>query len=453
MGFFGPPNIERLKRKRDVKGLKKLLHDHYLHPELPWEVVHEAKLALAQLGESIGFSGLASTLLDTNTSVERRCAAAAALGDLGEQGLADRDGVRALLEASYYASYDADPDVRSAARLALGRMAHQPQALEQLLAWLGESGSGTGDKYADHRSAAAQALGELGDTRCVGALTAALTDRSSIVREAAAEALGALGDPQAVDSLVASLDEIGEAAARALGRLCDSACEPLIAALGAENRFTRAAAALALGEIGDSRAAEPLLKALDAEEWDDVRRAAAEAVRKLGTDSLSVRQALREEMRRARYGAWEARRWTIIQSELPHLGLRDKVKWDYVPDEFKPLMPQEGGYSSRDSDDWDRHNEAWEAWVDERTEAEAARLASARHELEEGWRAQEDAWRKEDQEWLERHEGTSGVGHPARASVVRCPSCGTDLLQRDLGPSGLCAYCAAELPGDPAQQQ
>ncbi len=84
------------------------------------------------------------------------------------------------------------------------------------------------------RSAAATALGQIGDIRAVEPLIAHLGDEATFVRGSAAAALGQIGDPRAV--------------------------EPLIAAL--KNFVTRNSAAAALGQIGDPRAVEPLIAAL-----------------------------------------------------------------------------------------------------------------------------------------------------------------------------------------------
>jgi HEAT repeat protein len=59
------------------------------------------------------------------------------------------------------------------------------------------------------------------------------------------------------------------------------AVPPLIQALGDSDRDVRRAAAEALGKLGDPQAVPPLIKALGDSDWD-VRRAAAEALGKLG---------------------------------------------------------------------------------------------------------------------------------------------------------------------------
>ncbi|WP_319642088.1 HEAT repeat domain-containing protein [Methanovulcanius yangii] len=75
--------------------------------------------------------------------------------------------------------------------------------------------------------------------------------------------------------------EIRSDAAKALGNIRDTrAVEPLIHALNDENYKVRKSAAEALGRIGDGRAVEPLCKALNDEY--DVRITSAEALRMIG---------------------------------------------------------------------------------------------------------------------------------------------------------------------------
>ncbi len=57
------------------------------------------------------------------------------------------------------------------------------------------------------REAAADTLGDIGDSRAVDPLARALDDEDDAVREAAAEALGAIADPQAIPPLTDALDD------------------------------------------------------------------------------------------------------------------------------------------------------------------------------------------------------------------------------------------------------
>ena len=116
------------------------------------------------------------------------------------------------------------------------------------------------------RAAAAEALIGL---RVVTPLVNMLGDSNidKISRNFAAEALGKLGDQRAVDPLIKALQDserwVHRSAAEALGKLGDTrAVEPLIEALRDSEKQVSQAAAKALGMLGDRRAVGPLIKIL-----------------------------------------------------------------------------------------------------------------------------------------------------------------------------------------------
>jgi HEAT repeat protein len=126
------------------------------------------------------------------------------------------------------------------------------------------------------RHHAADALGDIGDTRAVEPLCAALKDEGHVA-VAATMALGKLGDARAVGSLCVALnnsyDYVAIEAAQALGVIGDArAVEPLCAALNAPYQVCNAAAR-ALGAIGDARAVEPLCVALNRGDFRQVAEA------------------------------------------------------------------------------------------------------------------------------------------------------------------------------------
>ena len=110
----------------------------------------------------------------------------------------------------------------------------------------------------------------------VGRLLRGLNHRSHHARQDAARALGRIGDPRAIEPLILALNDgypnVQSAAVEALVLIGEPAVEPIIYALrGREgrpieamealidvlrdgDRHVRRAAAIALGEIGDSRA-------------------------------------------------------------------------------------------------------------------------------------------------------------------------------------------------------
>jgi HEAT repeat protein/CHAT domain-containing protein len=149
------------------------------------------------------------------------------------------------------------------------------------------------------QSAAAWALGKLGDTRAVEPLISVLEDRHrgrSELQRQVVRALGALGDLRAVEPLLAALNDKADLGslradiALSLGRLRDArAVEPLIGLLEARHRRgvlgsdrVSSACAEALGELGDSQAVEPLLAIVRAKDQSGGFQAAVRALGKLG---------------------------------------------------------------------------------------------------------------------------------------------------------------------------
>ena len=253
-GLFGPPNVEKLQAKGNVKGLIKALG--YKKDE---DVREAAAKALGEIGDARAVEPLIAASLQDKGSVgdvkygfsgvsyRVRPAAAKALVSIGVPA------VQPLIAALG----DGDEDVRRAAAGALGQIG-DPRAVEPLIAALR-------DKNSDVRRRAAEALGKLRDARAVDPLIAALKDQNMYACKAAAGALGQIGDPRAVEPLIAALSnengDVRKAAAGALVKIGVPAVEPLIAVLRWD-KDVRQAAAGALGQIGDARAVEPLITAL-----------------------------------------------------------------------------------------------------------------------------------------------------------------------------------------------
>jgi hypothetical protein len=162
-----------------------------------------------------------------------------------------------------------DASERVKAAQALGKLG-DPRAVEPLTKALG-------DNYNAVRLAAAAMLGKLGDGRAAGPLIRALGDNDSDVRCVAAEALGKLGEP-----LWQNLVKGDTGDWQRLGDCGDKrAVEPLIKALGDDDGRVSRAAAEALGRLGD-QAAKPSLMPLLAHSWPNVRIAASMALQQLG---------------------------------------------------------------------------------------------------------------------------------------------------------------------------
>ena len=198
-----------------------------------------------------------------------RHAACRALGQLGD--------LRAV-ELLIARLGDGDPDVREAAYEALVQIGEP--AVERLIRALGYWESWV-------RKAACEALGRIGKP-AVEPLIRALGDRDSWVRKAACEALEALGEGRLARAVLGALEE-EEKARNELALLAKEgdtrAVEPLIKALEDEKWPVRKAACEALGRIGDPRAVKPLIKALgDWESW--VRKAACKALGRIGKPAV-----------------------------------------------------------------------------------------------------------------------------------------------------------------------
>ena len=137
--------------------------------------------------------------------------------------------------------------------------------------------------------------------RDVKGLIKALKHKDLYVREGAAIALGEIGESRAVEPLTQALenedDDVRRQAATALGKIGDaSAVEPLIQALKDKSTYVRERASWALGELGDAKAVEPLIQALMDEDFS-VREAAACVLGEIG-DARAVEpliQALRNK--------------------------------------------------------------------------------------------------------------------------------------------------------------
>jgi HEAT repeat protein len=136
------------------------------------------------------------------------------------------------------------------------------------------------------RMKAAWAMGETGDTRFAADLAAALSDVSEAVRDAAEHALVKLG--RGASAGVVRYVAVGnpsmavEALGRVLGRLGASEEAPaLIELVRTGKPQARVCAAIALGEIGDSRAVDALVRCLGAE--PGLVAAAAGALGRIGS--------------------------------------------------------------------------------------------------------------------------------------------------------------------------
>lgn len=111
------------------------------------------------------------------------------------------------------------------------------------------------------------------------------------LQDIAAEILGECGDERCIDPLIKTLGDgyfgyIRGAAARALGHLrANKAVPALVETLHDSIYHTRCGAARALGQIGDERAVEPLIRTLK-DEREYIRWTAADALNSIGSCSI-----------------------------------------------------------------------------------------------------------------------------------------------------------------------
>jgi HEAT repeat protein len=219
MPLFGPPDIEKLKTKSNVRGLIRALR-YVKDPAVRRDAIHalvetghasEAVDALETSGDVQAVELLIAVLGMPDTDARR--VAASALGQVG--GVQATEGLRAALS-------DGDSHVRQAAAEALGKLGWQPDGSEAgAVYWvvqrrwdrcveIGEPAVGPliaplveeSGRFSNLvRSSAADALGRIGSKKAVGPLIAALKSRSDSVAGAAASALGEFGARRATRSL------------------------------------------------------------------------------------------------------------------------------------------------------------------------------------------------------------------------------------------------------------
>ncbi len=146
----------------------------------------------------------------------------------------------------------------------------------------------TADGFTAVRWKVAEALARIG-TPSVDPLVAALSHPDDDVRWKAAIALGEIKDSRAIEPLVRLLSDtdrfVKGRAALALGMIGEPAVEPLLRALSEGDGNQRWGAVIALGKIQDPRAIEPLIRAL-ADKYENVRAEAAAALAAIGEPAV-----------------------------------------------------------------------------------------------------------------------------------------------------------------------
>lgn len=234
----------------------------------------------------------------TSADIEwaRRCIGAKALWDGLNLGVLLRDGNTIKFFHQSLHGYFGVEKLGNALKVnnRLERFTKDPVALIRQISDLGEAGAPAvpaliitlSDSDVIIRESAADALGNIGDSRAVQPLVTALSDPNLEFRYLAIFALGQIGDSQATEPLISVLADpvsfVRYLAARALGQIADPrAIAPLINALTDTDAVVRLYATAALGRFGDSRAIDSLITTLT-DFSSDVRQIAADALGQLG---------------------------------------------------------------------------------------------------------------------------------------------------------------------------
>jgi HEAT repeat protein len=237
MSLFGKPDIEKLKTKRNIEGLIKALGNKK-YADVRWQSAR----VLEQLGDKRAIEPLIQALNDDHGLVRK--SAIEALGKIGDE--------RAT-EALIAGLNDQDDEIRLSAVNSLKQIGDE-HATKLLITVLK-------DKNTDVRISAASALGQIGGGHAAMALIDALNDKNAKVRESVTYALRKIDDD-------------------AIAEISETAVERLIAALKDPVSDIRKVMVRALGQMGDDRALEPLVEALQ-DESNEVRQSAALALEKL----------------------------------------------------------------------------------------------------------------------------------------------------------------------------
>jgi HEAT repeat protein len=186
------------------------------------------------------------------------------------------------------------------------------------------------------RKETADILGKIGDSRAIEPLVSTLNDKDTAVIEAVKNALVKIGIP-AVEPLIAVLinpdKNVKIAAAEILGEIGDSrSIGPLTTLLKNEDWSVRLAGTRALGKIGDSLAVGSIIAVLK-DEFDLVREAGAEALGEINDDKAikplieSLININDKRMHKAVIKALEKLNWKPDQDEASAVYWCVKENW------------------------------------------------------------------------------------------------------------------------------
>ncbi|MBM4318974.1 MAG: hypothetical protein FJ125_03220, partial [Deltaproteobacteria bacterium] len=283
-----------LERKQQVRQLCRNL----THPEA--ELRRATALRLAELGDEEAVPALLPLLLDPDFPV--RVAAGRALAAAGQEPQLEPTWIPYWLNADTW-----EPLVQ------LGPAAVPPLA------------ASVGQPRKDWRLAAVRALSGIMAPAALPPLLLALGDAAPEVRGAAALGLGRRRAPEALPGLLALLGDeacIVEAA-EALASLGDASFASLVEATTAGNLTLQRGAAMALGLGGRAEALEPLGRLALEGGGAAVRRAALQAIERLGLPADAVRPRVAVPLQEALRADGDDETRRIAARLLGRFGVRD----------------------------------------------------------------------------------------------------------------------------------
>lgn len=358
MPLFGPPDIEKLKARRDVQGLiKALSYQKDSNKDTPLRTRSEAARALGDIGDPAAIPALIAALQDCALDVPY--AAKGALAKFGKAAVGPLAGalrhenykvreaaVEALekfgppmpVDLLITALQDSHKDVRRATIEALARN-RDPRAAEPVAALLKDPEAAVRGwvifhlpkfdtagirllipvlKDPENRQAVAKAL-ELAKIVDVDPFVAALKEEDEFINQVAKRVLDRCTwwEPSSVDEKAWVWAARGDW--QSCARLGKPAVEALIHALVYGDSAARPAIAQALGQLGDGRAAEPLSTVLN-ETGMSHRQPIIEALGGIGTQpaiqALVSQLAVQDRgARQAALNALENNGWVPVSAE------------------------------------------------------------------------------------------------------------------------------------------
>ncbi len=260
MPIFGPPNIEKMKEKKNIKGLVKTLE--YNRGDGSEQICIEAIRALDEIQDSQAIHPLVKRALYGTQDV--KSAAIQALTHFGTPAI---DTLTESLKSS------SPIERRNAAQALKG---FGDSAIEPLIASLSHKTPGI-------RQTATEALGDFQNGQSTSALIALLDDESSHVKSTAVEALKKVGEP-AIELLVQALDKQTDNEQRMiiieiLGGIQDTQVIPLLKNLLKDSDVNVRKKAIQLLTQFDTPDIEEQLLPMIKDDEKDVQRAALRALK------------------------------------------------------------------------------------------------------------------------------------------------------------------------------